>query len=244
MSQTKGLVSIVIPTCGAEQEFTECIRSILSFTKHPFELITVYNGVKYNLSSNITLPLKMVYLPKNKGWMGGINAARDVVNGEYVLMLNDDTQVLDFDSDWLGRLVTKLEHNKGVGAVGPISNAIMGVQNLSCSSGMPNKCHTTPVLSGCCLLVRRDLLDKVGWLDESLPGGDDLDLSIRIRDTGNELAVSRDVFIYHQYATSGKKLHGSYWDSVDHVEDIQNALAKKHGLKKSLMMQQGAYVEN
>lgn len=227
-------VSILVPTWNNEQIFSENLRSVLSFTKHSFEYIGIYNGCNYNIdiSGSDIGDIKILRLPENRGWMGGINAAKSVISGDYVLLLNDDTQVLDYDSNWLDRLVITLEQNKSIGAVGPISNAIMGTQNINQSSSIPHRSHTVPFLSGCCLLVRRELLDKVGWLDESLPGGDDMDLSIRIRDAGYELAVRRDVFILHRYATTGKRIYGEYWDSSEHTEAIRNALAKKHGFKK------------
>lgn len=240
---TKGLVSIIVPTYTNEPIFMECLRSVLSFTDHPFEFFAVFNGCNYDLQiQGETSNVKIIKLSKNRGWIGGINAAKSFVNGEYVLMLNDDTQVLDYDSGWLSRLVSVLESNNKVGAVGPISNAIMGYQNITASSTIAYRKHTTPLLSGCCLLVRKDLLDQVGWLDESLPAGDDVDLSIRLRDAGYELAITRDVYISHRYAQTGKRVFGDYWDSQEYSENMRNALIKKHGLKKFLTYEQSNQV--
>ena len=228
----KDLVSIVIPTFDNEEVFGHCLRSILSFTSHAHEVMVVVNGQPYQLQKQKLPNVHWLNPGSNLGWMGGINHAKPQATGEYVMMLNDDTQILDYDNGWLSRMVSVIK-DRVVGC-GPVSNAITGFQNIGRSIEVPFRRHTTPFVSGCCFLVRRDILDEVGWLDAGLRGGDDIDLSMRLRAKGHELAIVRDVFLFHRYASTGKRVHPGYWDSREHAEDIRIDLIRKHGLKKVL----------
>jgi len=94
-------------------------------------------------------------------------------------------------------------------------------------------------LIGFCVVIRREILDKIGGLDESLPGGDDLDWSIAIRNLGYKLVIRRDVFVHHHGFVTGTKVHGGPeqtmgWNSPQMTEATNIALIKKHGFKKWL----------
>lgn len=232
------LVSVVIPTWNNEKVFSDCLRSLLSFTDSNIEVHVVVNGEPYDIQVNGDIKVNFYNVGKNLGWMGGINYCKDKVNGDFVLLLNDDTQVLDYDNDWLNRMLECFElyryNQTNPGAVVPISNAIMGLQNINESINMSSRVHTLPAISGCCALLPKRVLDEVGWLDETLRGGDDVDLSIRLMDAKYSMLCRRDVFIIHRYAVTGKRVSGDYWDSKDHVEDMRIDLIRKHGLKKVL----------
>jgi hypothetical protein len=131
-----------------------------------------------------------------------------------------------------------------VGAVGPSSNVVMGMQNTF-AYPMLNK-FTTTFLIGFFMILRRSALDEVGGVDDTLPGGDDLDISIRLRDKGYKLICNRDVFIYHHGFKTGNRLHGTPdigggWNSYEMYEATNTALIKKHGFKKWRDCIMGAY---
>jgi glycosyltransferase involved in cell wall biosynthesis len=58
---------------------------------------------------------------------------------------------------------------------------------------------TVPKLSGFCLLMKRDVYEAIGGIDEQFGPGlfDDDDLAIRARQAGFELAVAHDLFVHH-----------------------------------------------
>jgi hypothetical protein len=89
-------------------------------------------------------------------------------------------------------------------------------------------------LIGFCLLVRRSALDGVGGIDTTLPGGDDIDLSIRLRAGGYTLVCDRSVFVYHYAFRTGVREHGDHtrpggWNSQEMIGATANALIAKHG---------------
>jgi SAM-dependent methyltransferase len=88
-----------------------------------------------------------------------------------------------------------------------------------------------------CVLIRMEALEKAGGVDDTLPGGDDIDLSMRIRDAGYSLIVRKDIFIWHYGFQTGERLKGTPdkpggWNSVEMSTKINMALIKKHGLIK------------
>lgn len=225
-------VDLIVVTYNNADLLARCIRSLLANTGEPTRIVIVNNGDPINIQG----PSSVVVLNtgSNLGWMGGVNhGVRWTAENNpapFVLWMNDDTQILDHDHGWLTKMLNCFQLDPAVGAVGPTSNAVMGQQTMQLQ-GLPPAIEVTR-LSGLCFLTRREHTMTVGLLDESLPGGDDLDYSIRMKDAGLKLCVCRRVFLFHHYAQTGRKVHGDYWDSQKHAEDLNTALIKKHGFKK------------
>jgi len=136
---------------------------------------------------------------------------------------------------WLHNMARVLQQYPGVGAVGPASNCVMGLQNIWSQS--KEIYQDTQFLVGFCMLVRREALDKIGGLDESFNTGDDIDLSIRLRSEGYSLINTRNTFVYHHGFQTGEMLYGKPsdpggWNSQKMTEDTNDMLIKKHGFKK------------
>jgi GT2 family glycosyltransferase len=115
--------------------------------------------------------------------------------------------------------------NETVGAVGPMSDSVGGIQCIVHELGpeirlqerqdylterFARQSAETKLLIGFCLMLRRDVLDRVGLFDEDLfLGNDDLELSWRLRTHGLKLIVAKDVFVHHKHHVSYKSLDGS-----------------------------------
>ena len=62
-----------------------------------------------------------------------------------------------------------------------------------------------PMLSGCCFLMRRSLIDQIGLFDERFPlYYEDTDLSLRIRDAGYQIVQVHGAHLVHLYNRSGQ----------------------------------------
>ena len=222
------VTDIIIPTYNNKDYLPSCVKSLLAYTKPGFRIHLINNGVPGSLDAYRDFGSVQVYeVNGNLGWVGGINYLKDRVEGPFVLFLNDDTQFVPYDFGWLQRLQLPFFLYKDVGAVGPISNNVAGTQYMVNILG---RRHTVGWLSGFCLLTKKEVLDKVGWLDESLPGGDDVDFSIRLKNAGLTILCERDVMVLHKAEVTGKKLYGSYWNSQDYYDALNIALIRKHGL--------------
>jgi GT2 family glycosyltransferase len=161
--------------------------------------------------------------------LGLPSAAREAAaraRGEYVVLLNNDCVV---PPGWLGQLVALAESSAGVGLVGAMSNYAAGPQRVAkvpyrvgprpggggegarvdvgavlrfaeeFREKSKGKCFETDRLGGFCLLVKREVLKRVGPLEsESGLGLFDTDLLCRkAQEAGYALACCADLFVHH-----------------------------------------------
>lgn len=120
------LVSIVIVTYNNLKYTKQCINSIIEKTAYPnYELIIIDNDSKDETPlylkeldakySNISVLLNR----KNYGFAKANNIGINHANGDYIILLNNDTIVT---RGWIGGLVKHLERNKTLGIIGPVTN--------------------------------------------------------------------------------------------------------------------------
>src|ERR1700761_779778 len=224
-------VDIIIPTWNNPQYLVPCFESLNPcINTDVARLIVVNNGEKG--SGGVNSPgVAVIDAGSNLGWEGGLKLGIKHSKAPFVCFLNDDTFFPPSESNWLSKLLQNFR-DPSVSAVGPSSNAIMGVQNIW--ARIPHNVVEVRFLIGLCFLVRRDELDKCGGIDDTLPGGDDIDLSIRLRKNGGRLICDKNVFVFHHYGTTGRRVNPG-WDSVAHQESYKKALWEKHGLPEYLL---------
>lgn len=237
-------VDLICPTYNNPIILSQCINSILSLhLGYPVRIFIVNNGHTNSLSRIGSHPLVRIIQSggKNLGWEGGLKLGLEHSKSEFVGFINDDIFVPTASKDWLRMLMSSFM-DPAVGAVGPSSNCVMGTQNIW--KLLPHVSVETPYLIGFCMFLRRKALDEAGGVDDGLPGGDDLDLSIRLRDKGYKLICRKDVFVYHHGFVTGSALYGSAnkpggWNSKEMTEKTDTALIQKHGFKKWFQCRMG-----
>lgn len=231
-------VGIIIPTWNNNEYLVPCLQSILRplETEDLFHVYVVNNGEPQNMEGLEHPKVTILQQKENLGWEGGLKAGLEASKEPFVIFMNDDTFVPLTSIHWVNRMLDLFSHPE-VGAVGPSSNCVMGAQKIF-NCGVPDHFDIVPVnfLIGFCMMVRREALDKVGGVDDMLPGGDDLDLSIRLRKAGYAMAINRNVFVYHHGFKTGERVKGGPqvdggWNSVQMTERTNWALIKKHGLR-------------
>lgn len=227
--------AIIIPTWNNPQYLYPCVQSLLlnCETEDLFHIYVVNNGSPDSIKFGDNPYVTVLQQDHNLGWEGGLQAGLSASKEPFVVFMNDDTFVPFNQRMWLNRMLAFFSY-PDCGAVGPTSNVVMGKQQMF----LPIRATytTTKFLIGFCMLVKRDLLEAVGGVDASLPGGDDLDLSIRIRKAGKDLIIDRETFIYHHGFKTGERVHGGPntndgWNSVQKLEKTNQALIAKHGLR-------------
>jgi GT2 family glycosyltransferase len=85
-----------------------------------------------------------------------------------------------------------------------------------------------PKLSGFCLLMKREVYEGIGGLDERFGLGlfDDDDLAMRARQAGFELAVAHDLFVHH---FGGRTFVGNGVDAARLLDENEQRFAAKWG---------------
>lgn len=242
------LVDIIIPTMDNPGQLSQCLKSLINsrFSEQLFHIFVVNNGHK-NSCDFIDPKHKFISVlqpGKNLGWMAGINYGLRYSKAPFFVMANDDLFFPTSSKGWLSVLLQHFKNPK-VAAVGPSSNIVMGFQNMISSCDL--EAFTTYFLIGFCMLVRKSAFDEVGGLDEALPGGDDFDLSIRLRDKDYRLVVDKRVFVFHYGMQTGNKVYGDYtknggWNSPQYTEKVNHALISKHGFRKWWELQKGTFI--
>lgn len=222
------LTSIVIPTCNGLPLLREAVASVRLQTKEPYELIVVDNG-----SDDGTLDylrketIDFISLPRNTGFPAACNTGLRLSRGERLLLLNNDVLVTQ---GWLGKLLACLDHAPDVGIAGPLSNFVSGAQQTD----MPGSFIETAErlerenervyesvnrVVGFCFLFKRDLMNRIGLLDERFTPGhfEDDDYCYRARLAGYRIMIARDTFIFH---------HGSASFSRESGEAVKRLIAR------------------
>lgn len=230
------LVDILVPTLDNYQYVSQALVSLVNnrSSEGLYHIYVVNNGhprsCDWVSGPHITL---INHGRGNIGWEGALKEGLALSKAPYVCFFNDDAFIPPSSRLWLNQLLQHFKDSK-VGAVGPSSNVVMGMQNIF--GTVPYTSFSSRFLIGFCLLVRRSALEEVGGVDASLPGGDDLDLSIRLRKAGYKLIVDRDVFVYHHGFKTGERIYGTPdktggWNSFDMTEKTNHALIRKHGFR-------------
>lgn len=182
--------SIVIPTYNhCDDLLKPCIDSIKQYTALAnVEIIVVANGCVDNTREyldNLDIPVKVVWIDEGIGYTRATNAGINAATGEYIILLNNDTQFLGQNTnDWINRLQEPFtDPNVGVTGVLELHD--------------PSADHDFLVFF--CVMIKRTVFDKIGILDEIFsPGfGEDIDFCIRATRAGF-LCVGVDPVVHEE----------------------------------------------
>lgn len=178
---------------------------------------------------------KLIANDSNRGFAIANNQAMKISRGEYVLLLNPDTEII---SGALGRLMQFLDQNAAAAIVAPqLLNSDGSIQR-SCREfptfqgmlyellGLSRMFPTHPIFGrykmlefdhdftrqvdqpeGACLLVRRSVIDQIGMLDEGFfMLFEEVDWCYRIKNAGWEIWFLPEAKVVHHYGQSIKQV--------------------------------------
>ncbi len=238
-------VSIVIPNKDHIEDLTRCITSILERTTYDnYEIIVVENNsvseeiFAYYKKIQENPAIRVITCEGDFNYSKINNLGVSGAEGEYVLLLNNDTGVIT--PDWIEELLMYAQR-KDVGAVGAklyyedrtIQHAgvVLGLgahrtaghshyrvdhRNLGY---MGRLCYAQNVMAvtGACLMMRKALYEELGGLDETLAVAlNDVDLCIRAWKAGRVNVFTPFAELYHyESASRGTDLSGENAERYD-----------------------------
>ncbi len=225
-------VLILVINYNNAEETLRCLESI-SLSDGEFHVGLIDNGSNLNdinhlKSSTTRYPNVILTESKvNLGFSGGVNLGlqvSDIQSYEYILLLNNDATI---ESDTMRLLTRALDENSEIGGVnptiydsrGPGGDVWFGGGVLHKWAGLVShvrkktnvvkdgfeRVEVIPngYLNGCCLMIRRSILENLNGLDEDLfMYGDDIDLSYRMREEGWKLGFVPTAIAHHNVSAS------------------------------------------
>jgi GT2 family glycosyltransferase len=217
-------VSIVLVLFNRAELTFGCLQSILANTTTPFELIVVDNASVDDTSALLDQldGVQIVRNADNRGFPAAVNQGARLARGDYLLLLNNDTQLLGPAID---TAVQVLGEQADAGAVG--GKVLLLDGTLQEAGGILwQEAYTTfhgrgrgpddaefqiernvDYCSGAFLMVRRHLFNQVGMLDEAYSPGyyEDVQLCVRLWQRGSRVVYHPHIAILHyENASSGQ----------------------------------------
>ncbi|MBN2453522.1 MAG: glycosyltransferase family 2 protein [Candidatus Omnitrophica bacterium] len=197
---------IIIPVWNQPEHTRTCIEHIVRNTKFPYRLILVDNGSSAETKEYLeklaveSAGKLLIRNENNMGFVKAVNQGLKASDAPYVCVMNNDTIPA---RGWLENMIEFAEEHPDVGLLNPQcdghgSAAIdTHAERLARNKGAymeMNQCF------GYCMLIKREVIDKIGYLDEAFGVGnyDDTDYSMRAGKAGYRCVNVHSSYVYHK----------------------------------------------
>ena len=190
-------LSVIVLDATATDMTVECLRSVRRFCPGA-EIVLLGNGVESRAGH-----LADVYIAAegNLGVAAGWNAAAKRATRRYLCFLNDDAMFVDEETP--ARLLAAAAR----GAVaGPYSSRAKPPQGDVAREETPADDRRVDMVAGMCLVLGRELFDRIGGFDPRFLTWDDDDLCVRARTAGVECVVVGGTWVARERHASFRAL--------------------------------------
>lgn len=222
-------VSIILLNWNSGEFTKSCIESLNEISYFNYNIIVVDNGSVDGSDYALKREFANIVLLKNNenmGFTGGNNVGIDFAlqhEADFVLILNNDTVV---DKNFLSEMVKVAETDERIGmttckmfyydkpkriwyAGGIVNKLTLKSKHIGANEIDAKKYSTVRevgFVTGCCMLVRRELIEKIGAFDENFfIYAEDLDWSLRASKAGYKLVYTGSAILWHMQSVSVRK---------------------------------------
>jgi GT2 family glycosyltransferase len=222
-------VSILVINWNGVKDSIECLNSMLKINYSNYNIVVYDNGSTKNETIELKEKFKkyknidFVRSEKNWGYDEGCNQAirysKKKYNPDYYVVANNDITV---DKNFLLEFIKEMEKDPKIGGASPIIyyydrpkevwwfgdikyNAWTGKVKVNRKQ---NKTSGTDMITGCLMILKKDVVEKVGLLNPKffLSGSDTFEYSIRMKRKGFKLIYVPSSKIWHKCGNSAWKL--------------------------------------
>jgi GT2 family glycosyltransferase len=188
------------------------------------EMIVVDNASSNDEASAIQScysNIKVIRSNKNLGFAGGNNLGIKASSGKYILLINNDTIIKQFNIE---PLINRIQSTPAIGIVcpkicfsygnnliqfagyTPLSKITIRNRAIGCGEedhGQYDTPHATPYAHGAAMLINRDVIDKVGMMPECyFLYYEELDWSMMVTRAGYEIWYDPSLTVFHKESQS------------------------------------------
>ena len=244
--------SIIIPNWNGAHHLSTCLDSLRRQSYLSFEIVVVDNGStdgSLELLEKDYPEVKVVALPENRGFAGGVNAGIREARGEIIAVFNNDAEA---DPRWLEELAEALARHPEAGMATPkvllfdrrdVINTVgdfYGVDGVPGNRGVwqrdEGQFDREEYIfgaAGVAAAYRRAMLDEVGLFDEDFFSFcEDVDLAWRAQLAGWKCVYVPRAVVYHKLSATGGGKMASYYCGRNFIyviaKNYPTALLKKH----------------
>lgn len=236
MEETSPNVAILIVNWNRRADLLECLASLSRLTYPHYRIVVVDNGSVDGSAEAVEKQFPDVTIIRsetNLRFAGGNNLGlRSILQqgDDFSLLLNNDTTV---EPDFLNPLVKTAQSDERIGLIGPkilyygrrdviwfaggvIKPAWGYVRHFGLrriDDGRFDHRREVSFLTGCCLLIRRKVLESIGLFDEDFfLYSEDADYCLRAMKAGFKLLYEPRSRVYHKLSqSSGGAYHPTKW---------------------------------
>jgi GT2 family glycosyltransferase len=227
-SVSNSSVAIILLNWNGYQHSLDCLKSLAELTYTNYQVILVDNHSEDDSGARLkeAFPsIELIQNEENVGFTGGNNVGIAFAMNQgcdYVLLLNNDTKV---KPDFLDKLLETAAAKPNAGIVQPLILLMEDPRLIWSAGGSINALGSAktngdrlPLSSltrdneeldwatGCCMLLPRDVIDKVGSMAPAFFAYfEDVDWSLRIRKAGFRLYLAPQSIIFHEGNASSKQ---------------------------------------
>lgn len=216
-------ISILIASYNRRADLRRCLQSLAAIHKPIVEIIVIDDGSSDGTAKMVRgeFPKVAIYqADRNLGLAKARNIAARMSRGTYLWYLDSDAELLD--PALAGQFVALMEARPELGALGgeavlDVERQVIGTKTLAADpngmvrgdylvGGQPLDVIPATFIAGCNFFLRRATLERLGGFDDKYlyPAFDDVDLSLRIRKLGLDLAVLGCVPVQHYFSDQAR----------------------------------------
>lgn len=215
---------IILLSYESPELLKKCVESVLDSTRVPSRLIIVDNASRdpevrrylEGVHGRGSVTVEKLFSEVNAGFAGGTNKGLRLAEAPFVCLLNNDCIVTD---GWLEEMVDVARSRADIGLVDPQSNTFgsrpeegLSIEEHAASLAAARKGEFTEMghAIGFACLVKKEVIDKIGYLDEVYEGVcyEDTDFSLRAQKAGFISVIAEGAYVFHKEQASREKLRG------------------------------------
>jgi len=206
------ICDLVLLSWNHLEETQPCLESLLSSTRVPCRLLIVDNGSEEDVRAFLQAvtprgaiqEIVVLQNETNEGFPRGMNRGIAASRAPFVCLLNND---LRFTVGWLQEMIDVAQATPSVGVMNPTSSTFGNYppkgMSLQAYADRLQQSHGQYVevgmCIGFCMLIKRDVLDRIGGLSEEVERifFEDEDFCMRAQQVGYQCVVAEGCYVYH-----------------------------------------------